>query len=110
MLQYLLLQEYLSKTNVKILHARNGIEALNFCRNNASIDLLLMDIKMPELDGFTAAKQIKIFRPDLSIVAQTAYSMQNDSKKYESIAFDDYITKPISELKLTELLKKYILL
>lgn len=107
---YLLLQEYLSKTNVKILHARNGIEALNFCRNNASIDLLLMDIKMPELDGFTAAKQIKIFRPDLSIVAQTAYSMQNDSKKYESIAFDDYITKPISELKLTELLKKYILL
>jgi hypothetical protein len=66
-----------------------------------------MDIKMPGIDGFQAAKQIKEFRPDLSIIAQTAYAPAYEIQKYGSV-FDDYITKPIEENGLKQKVLKYI--
>ena len=105
---FLLIEEYLNLAHAKILHAKNGIEAIDFCRNNNSIDLVLMDIKMPTLDGYTAAQQIKMFRPELKIVAQTAYALQNEREGFKAVAFDDYVTKPFNKKTLDVLLKKYI--
>jgi CheY-like chemotaxis protein len=106
---YLLLEEHLMGLNMKIIHAKNGKEALDICRANKDINLILMDIKMPVLDGYEAALQIKEFRPNLPIVAQTAYALAKEKEKYSSTAFDDYITKPFEETYLKQIIHKYII-
>lgn len=89
------IQEVLSNTELVLIHAVNGKEAVDFCQSNPEINLVLMDIKMPELTGDKAAQIIKKNRPDLPIIAQSAYVMPHEIAKYDGI-FDDYITKPIS--------------
>lgn len=96
--------------NIKcnILHAKNGVEAINICKKNAEIDLVLMDLKMPVLNGFEATKQIKEIRPNLPIIAQTAYSTAIGRNKAFSAGCDDFITKPLNIKDLKILLTKYI--
>lgn len=102
---YYLFEVLLSDWKVDIIRATDGKKAVEICRNNPGINLVLMDIKMPVMDGFSAAKKIKIFRPTLPIIAQSAYAMEHEIKKYSTV-FDDYITKPINEEKLKKILKK----
>jgi len=106
---YLLLTEYLNLSGAKILHAANGVEAIDYCRNLTQIDVVLMDIKMPIKDGFTAAKQIKEFRPELPIIAQTSYALESEKIKFTGV-FNDYLTKPINKnelmVKLMNLINK----
>ncbi len=104
---YLYLLALLEETQLNILYASNGKQAVDICRANAAIDLILMDIKMPILDGHTAAKLIKGFRPDIPIIAQTAYVLESERKEFIGI-FDDYITKPIIEEQFHQKLKDYI--
>jgi PAS domain S-box-containing protein len=104
---YQYLVELLEETGLKILYAKNGQQAIDLCRSNSAIDLILMDIKMPILDGHTAAKLIKAFRPELTIIAQTAYALESEKETFIGI-FDDYITKPINEGELKEKLLKYM--
>lgn len=92
---------------MEILYAANGQEAIDLCRANAKIDLILMDIKMPIMDGHTAAKLIKEFRSDIPIIAQTAYALESEQESFIGV-FDDYIIKPISEETITQKLLKYI--
>ena len=68
------------KIDCHIIHAKNGKEAVEICQNNANIDLVLMDLKMPILTGFEATKLIKEFRPNLPIIALSAYSSDKDKK------------------------------
>jgi PAS domain S-box-containing protein len=103
--QYLL--ELLNEYDLKILHASNGQKALDLAKEDSSIDLILMDIKMPIMDGHTATKLIKTFRPHLPIIAQTAYALENEIESFIDV-FDDYITKPINEEILKEKLKIYV--
>ncbi len=105
---FLLLKELLSQPNVMIIHARNGREAIALCKTNPDINLVLMDIKMPELDGHSAALQIKEIRPGLPVIAQSAYALENEISKYKDKAFDDYLTKPIKYEELVNKIKKYI--
>jgi len=105
---YQYLEELLSDSGFHILHAKNGQEAVDFCRNNSTIDLIFMDIKMPIMDGQTATKIIKEFRFDIPIIAQTAYALEIEREKFIT-DFDDYITKPISKQTLKEKLEKFIL-
>ncbi|MCD4746581.1 MAG: response regulator [Bacteroidales bacterium] len=100
---YQLLVNILSKTKAKTMLAVNGEEAVELCKEYPDIDLVLMDIRMPKLDGYKATKLIKKFRKDLPIIAQTAYSMIGDQQKAIEVGCDDFITKPI---KATELLEK----
>jgi signal transduction histidine kinase/CheY-like chemotaxis protein len=94
---YLLLKDMLKEIGILPLRAKNGKEVVDICRQNQKIDLIFMDIKMPILDGFEAAKQIKEFRPDIPIVAQTAYSRQNERLFYNQSEFFSYLTKPIDK-------------
>ncbi|MDF1549321.1 MAG: ATP-binding protein [Bacteroidales bacterium] len=105
---YVLIKELLSRQSLKLIHVSNGKEAVEICKTNKQIDLILMDIKMPVMDGYTAAKLIKEDNPSLPIIAQTAYVLDHEYKNYNEPAFDDFITKPIDETTLIEKVLKYI--
>ncbi len=103
---YMLLEELLSGENFNIIRAVNGLEAVEFCRQNNTIDMVLMDIKLPLLNGYEAARQIKTFRPDLPIIAQTAYSKEIDKNKAISCGCCDFISKPLKrEVLLTKVIQ-----
>lgn len=92
-----------------IIHrAENGKKAVDICEENTNIELVLMDIKMPIMDGYEATKQIKKMRPDLPIVAQTAYSTEEDIKKAIDAGCDDFISKPVDRSLLKPILSRYI--
>ena len=94
--------------NIVMLHAKNGKEAVDICKESAEINLVLMDLKMPVMNGFEASRIIKEFNPDLPIVAQTAYSTKADRVKALSAGCNEFISKPISEEKLTIIVNKYL--
>jgi len=104
---FLFIEELLSDLNLNLIHATNGQIAVDICKSNLKIDLILMDIKMPEMDGHEAAKRIKEFRPELPIIAQSAYALEHERAKYEGV-FDNYITKPLNEKDLKQKVLKYI--
>ena len=91
-----IIKETLSETGAELLWAKNGQEAIDFISNNHKIDLILMDIQMPVVNGYEATKQIKKINNLIPIIAQTAYEMPQDSIKCIDAGCDDYISKPIS--------------
>jgi CheY-like chemotaxis protein len=97
---YLFLEALLYSLNIDLLRANNGLEAVELCKTNKHIDLILMDLKMPVLDGFEATKQIKQFMPDIPIIAQTAYAMMIDKDKAFEYGCDDFICKPFRKENL----------
>jgi len=91
-----IIKETLSETGAEVLWAKNGQEAIDFISNNHKIDLILMDIQMPVVNGYEATKEIKKINNLIPIIAQTAYAMPQDSVKCIDAGCDDYISKPIS--------------
>ncbi|MBK6282401.1 MAG: response regulator [Draconibacterium sp.] len=87
--------------------AKSGAEAVDICRKTDDIDLVLMDIELPEMDGFEATNQIRQFNEHITIIAQTAFGFLNDKEKVLSSGFNDYISKPIKANELNLLIKKY---
>ena len=102
------LKEILSNIKIKQLLAKDGKLAIEMVKKNPDIDLILMDIKLPVMDGYTATKEIKKINPKIPIIAQTAYAMSGDKEKSLNAGCDDYIAKPISEENLIILLEKYL--
>jgi two-component system, cell cycle response regulator DivK len=96
---YKFLEAVLRKTNIQIYRAKTGREAVEFCKNFSKIDLVLMDIKMPEMNGLDATKLIKESRPDLPIIAQTAFIAQEEMIRCEESGCNDILNKPI-EIKI----------
>jgi len=99
---FLYLSALLSKFNHIIFRAGNGKEAVDLVRDDDTIDLVLMDIKMPILNGFDALKQIKKIRPCLPVIAQTAYALSDDEQSIRAAGFDGYIAKPIMKQQLMD--------
>ncbi len=97
-----------NEINFNTIHAKNGQEAFDICKVNNNIDFVLMDMKMPIMNGFEATKLIKEMRPELPIIAQTAYSTDSDKGRAFSAGCDDFISKPISEATLNGVMKKYL--
>ncbi len=91
---YILLKEIFDNSNIKILRAFDGVESVDLCTDKKDIDLVLMDIKMPGMDGYEATKQIKKIRPDLPVIIQTAYAFDSDKEKISKSGCDDFINKP----------------
>jgi len=96
--------------SVTTLRAFNGLEAVNACRENPTISLVLMDIKMPVMDGIEATKQIKAMRPDLAIIAITAYALSGDEQKLLQAGCDDYIAKPVRKVELLKKINRFVTL
>ena len=103
----LLLSTMLTKINREILQAKNGLEAIELCRNNPDLDLILMDIKMPVMDGYEATQQIRKFNKDVIIIAQTAFGLSSDREKAIESGCNDYISKPINKTELLALIQKH---
>jgi PAS domain S-box-containing protein len=106
-ISYSLLTRMLQKISKEVLHAITGMEAIEACRNNPDLDLILMDIRMPVMDGNEATCQIRQFNKDVIIIAQTAYAFSNDKEKAIEAGSNDYISKPINMTLLYELIKKH---
>jgi PAS domain S-box-containing protein len=105
---YNLLETILIPTKARIIRAKNGIEAINLCNDIPEIDIVLMDIKMPDMNGFDATKKIKSTRKELTIIAQTAYAMSVDEDNCLRAGCDDYISKPLSIDDLLNKINKYL--
>ncbi len=101
-----LIENQLGKEYI-ILHAKNGKEAVEICRNK-DISIVLMDLKMPVMDGYDATKEIKKIKPYIHIIAQTAYSSNIDREKALSVGCDDFISKPISPQIFIDIMNKHI--
>lgn len=103
----LLLSTYLKPNSKAILLATNGEKAVELCRNNPDLDLIMMDIQMPVMNGFNATKAIREFNNDVVIIAQTAFGLSGDRDKAIDAGCSDYISKPIKKEDLNNLLRKY---
>ena len=85
----------LQKYGQEIIYVKTGKEAVEACLNNPDIDLVIMDIQMPEMNGYEATRQIREFNKGVKIIAQTAYALHGDKEKAIAAGCDDYIAKPI---------------
>jgi PAS domain S-box-containing protein len=99
-----------NETSAHILHAVNGKEAVELFRSDRNIKLILMDIKMPEVDGFEATRQIKKIDKNVPVIAITAYAMSGDEERIISAGFDGYLSKPLNKKSLLKKMEEFIIL
>jgi len=104
---FLYLKAVLSKLNASIFWAKNGVEAVSICEEHP-IDLVMMDLQMPEMNGYEATKILKRKFPTLTIIAQTAFAMSDDREKAMDVGCDDYLAKPIKSKDLLTTVEKYL--
>jgi CheY-like chemotaxis protein len=97
----------LRKTKAKILWAIDGKEAIEMFKSN-NVDLVLMDLQLPVMDGYTATKEIKKINPDVPVIAQTAHVMSGEREKCMEAGCDDYLAKPIRLQILMDTLSKFL--
>lgn len=102
----LVLKKMLERMDITVIPAENGQEAIDICNGNTDFDLVLMDIKMPVMDGYRAMKEIRKMRPGIRIVAETAYALAGDEKKILAAGFDDYLPKPITKERLDTIMNR----
>lgn len=103
----IVLKKMIEKSGINVISVQNGLEAVKVCQEQ-SIDLVLMDIKMPVMDGYNALIEIKKIKPELKIIAETAYALFGDRTKILDAGFDEYLPKPITRESLDEILNKYL--
>jgi PAS domain S-box-containing protein len=103
----LLVHTAINSVAAEILSVSNGLEAVSTCRSRTDLDLVLMDIRMPQLNGYEAVKQIRKFNKELIIIAQTAYALSGDREKALEAGCNDYITKPVRQDTLLNLIQKH---
>ena len=103
----LLLRKIFDKDSKEFLNVPNGIEAINTFKNNPDIDLILMDINMPKINGYEVTRKIRELNTEVVIIAQTAYAMAGDREKAIAAGCNDYISKPISKVALKKMVNNY---
>lgn len=108
---YLFIEILVSKIfdlNCDIIHVKDGAEAVELCQKREDLDIVLMDINMPIMDGYEATKIIRKFRPNLPIIAQTAYSSAEDKDKAFAAGCNDFISKPINKEELKTIIDHHL--
>ena len=93
---YKFLESLFMPTGATLIHAHNGREAIDFFQSEPDTDIILMDIRMPEVDGYEATRKIKSMKPEIPIIAVTAFAMEAEKKEIMDFQFDDYVAKPIN--------------
>ena len=106
-INYLFLKAVLKPTKATIIWTKTGRETIDIC-NSEKIDIVLMDIKMPDLNGLEATIEIKKVFPNLPIIAQTAYALEEDEEASMNAGCNDYISKPIRPEHLLIIMSKYL--
>ena len=106
-LNYLFLKTLLDSSGYQYIRAINGLEAVNYSKQFPDISIVLMDIQMPIMNGIEATRQIRDIRPDLPIIATTAHAQTGDKRRFLEAGCIDYLSKPIKNERLLELLQKY---
>lgn len=104
-----LFEKALKKTRANLFFVKDGVEAVEMVKENAEIDLVLMDIRLPRMNGFDATVKIKEMVPELPVVIQTAYAMQSTRDEARQIGCDEFITKPIKIEALLSLLHRHLI-
>ena len=105
---HMLIDRILRRTSAKLLWAMDGQKAVEMAKDNDNIDLILMDIRLPKMNGYDATREIRKFRKDVPIIAQTAYVLPEEKGKVLSVGCDDLLTKPIKKNQLLAKVSKYI--
>jgi len=103
-----LIESALEDTGIKLSHATTGLEALRIFRKDPKFDIIIMDMRLPEMDGYETTRRIKEIRPDIPIIAQTAYAFSEDRNKCLKAGCDEYMTKPIIESELIMMLERFL--
>lgn len=107
-INYIYIREIFRGTGAVILHAVNGKEAVEMVQNNNKIGIVLIDIKMPVMNGYDAIKKIRELRPHLPIIAQTAFALSDEMLKAVNAGSNDYISKPFRKEQLLDLVRKHL--
>lgn len=105
---FILLKYIINEFSNEIINVKSGKEAIEMCHNNPDINLILMDIQIPGMDGLEATRKIREFNKDVIIIAQTAYGLTGDREKCIEAGCNDYISKPINKRVLLGLMEKYL--
>lgn len=104
----LLLSTIIKKYGGKVIKVYNGLDAIDICRRNNDIDLIFMDIHIPEINGYETTKEIRLFNNDVIIIAQTAYALEGDESLAKTSGCNEYISKPISIEDVRNIIEKYL--
>lgn len=107
-LNYQLIEELLKKTGAEIIWASSASESIQIVENRVNIDLVLMDIQMPDMSGYEATRKIKQINPDIPVIAQTAYAMSDERQKAIECGCDEYLVKPLRPMELIAALNQYL--
>jgi len=102
-------EKALKKTKANLFFVNDGVEAVEMIQENSEIDLVLMDIRLPRMNGFEATVRIKKIIPEIPIIIQTAYALQSAQDEAIKSGCDEYITKPIKIETLLSILKKHLM-
>jgi CheY-like chemotaxis protein len=105
---FIYFSEVLKFHNIQSIKAENGLEAVRKVKENPDIDVILMDIKMPFMDGYQAFTEIRKVAPHIPIIAQTAYALIHERNQILDFGFNDYVAKPVEEETLMEVLYRHI--
>lgn len=103
----MLIDRILRKTRAEVLWAMDGQKAVEMVRENDNIDMILMDIRLPVMNGYDATREIRKLRQDVPIIAQTAYVMEDEKHKVLEVGCNDLITKPLRKDLLLEKIAFY---
>jgi len=106
-MNFLYLKTVLSRAGCEMLHARDGKEAFNICAKGNLPDFIIMDLKMPEMDGFEATKRIKEVHNEIPVFAHSAYVLNNEVEKALASGCNGFIPKPIKKKQLLETIARY---
>lgn len=105
---FMFLKALLRKTNVEIVWARTGLLAIEEVKAHPDIRLILMDMRMPDMGGLETSAIIKKMRPDMKIIAQTAYALAGEKEKILDAGCDNYVSKPIVGKMLLQMIDEYL--
>ncbi|HPD64191.1 MAG TPA: response regulator [Bacteroidia bacterium] len=105
---HMLIDLILRPTSARLLWAMDGEKAVELAQENPDIDLILMDIRLPKMDGYEATKKIREFNQSVPIIAQTAYVMEEEKYKVTDVGCDDLLTKPLQREKMLKMIDKYM--
>lgn len=105
---YMFFSTLLKFTQAEIKIATDGLQAVEFCKSNPNVDLVLMDLKLPKMTGLDAIKEIRKIKPNLPIIAQTAYAWIGQKEKVLDLGADEFLSKPVKKDDLLSVIGKYL--